>query len=124
MATVELIGSLLYLANPTRPDIAQAVVLSRYRGTPTAAHISEALRVLRYLKGTRDHTLQLGGSNTVLEGYLDPDYAGDLDTRASTIGFVFKVCGGAVVWDSKKLSATACSTIEAEFRAASHAVKF
>lgn len=120
----ELIGSLLYLANTTRPDIAQAVgVLSRYRGTPTTAHMHEALRVLRYLKETRDHTLQLGGSNTVLEGFVDADYGGDLDTRASTTGFLFKVYGGAVVWGSKKQSATACSTVEAEFRAASHAVK-
>ncbi|MBX9691948.1 MAG: Ty1/Copia family ribonuclease HI [Cyanobacteria bacterium] len=35
----------------------------------------------------------------------------------------FKVYGGAVVWDSKKQTATATSTVEAEFRAASHAVK-
>jgi hypothetical protein len=83
----------------------------------------EALRVLRYLKETRDHTLQLGGSSTVLEGFVDADYGGDLDTRASTTGFLFKVYGGAVVWGSKKQSATACSTVEAEFRAASHAVK-
>jgi transposase InsO family protein len=120
----ELIGSLLYLANTTRPDISQAVgVLSRYRGTPTSAHMQEGLRLVRYLKGTRDHALQLGGSHVVIEGFVDADYAGDLDTRASTTGFVYKVYGGAVVWGSKKQTATATSTVEAEFRAASHAVK-
>ena len=120
----ELIGSLLYLANTTRPDIAQAVgVLSRYRGTPTTAHMNEALRLLRYLKGTREYALQLGGSKVPLEGFVDADYAGDLDTRASTTGFVFRVYGGSVAWGSKKQSATANSTVEAEFRAASHAVK-
>jgi hypothetical protein len=120
----ELIGSLLYLANTTRPDIAQAVgVLSRYRGTPTTAHMQEALRVVRYLKGTRDYTLKLGGSSTPLVGYVDADYAGDIDMRASTTGFLFQVYGGTVVWGSKKQSATANSTVEAEFRAASHAVK-
>ncbi len=120
----ELIGSLLYLANTTRPDISQAVgVLSRYRGTPTSAHMQEGLRLVRYLKGTRDYALQLGGSHIPIEGFVDADYAGDLDTRASTTGFVFKVYGGAVVWGSKKQAATATSTVEAEFRAASHAVK-
>lgn len=120
----ELIGSLLYLANTTRPDIAQAVgVLSRYRGTPTTAHMQEGLRVVRYLKGTRDYALQLGGDDAPLVGYVDADYAGDLDIRASTTGFVFQVYGGSVVWGSKKQDATANSTVEAEFRAASHAVK-
>jgi hypothetical protein len=114
----------LYLANTTRPDISQAVgVLSRYRGIPTTAHMQEALRVVRYLKGTRDLALQLGGSSIALEGFVDADYAGDLDMRASTTGFVFRVYGGAVVWGSKKQGATANSTVEAEFRAASHAVK-
>jgi transposase InsO family protein len=120
----ELIGSLLYLANTTRPDIAQAVgVLSRYRGTPTTAHMQEGLRVVRYLKGTRDFALQLGGSDIPIAGFVDADYAGDLDMRASTTGFVFQVYGGSVVWGSKKQTGTATSTVEAEFRAASHAVK-
>jgi hypothetical protein len=48
----ELVGSLLYLANTTRPDIAQAVgVLSRYRGTPTTAHMQEGLRVVTISEG-------------------------------------------------------------------------
>jgi transposase InsO family protein len=120
----ELVGSLLYLANTTRPDIAQAVgVLSRYRGTPTTAHMQEGLRVVRYLKDTRDHALQLGGSDIPIAGFVDADYAGDLDMRASTTGFVFQVYGGSVVWGSKKQTGTATSTVEAEFRAASHAIK-
>ena len=120
----QLIGSLLYLANTTGPDIAHAVgVLSRYRGTPTTSHMEGALRVLRYLKDTKHFALRLGGSDLPVEGYVDADFAGDLDTRASTTGFVFKVYGGAVAWCSKKQSATATSTVEAEFRAASHAVK-
>jgi len=120
----ELVGSLLYLANTTRPDIAQAVgVLARYKEVATTAHWQEALRVIRYLKGTRDYALKLGGSDIPLEGFVDADFAGDVDMRASTSGFVFKVYGGAVVWSSKKQQATATSTVEAEFRAASQAVK-
>jgi hypothetical protein len=49
----ELLGSLLYLANTTRPDISTAVgILSRFRVSPTTAHYNAALRVLKYLKDT------------------------------------------------------------------------
>jgi hypothetical protein len=85
--------------------------------------MQEGLRVVRYLKDTRDLALQLGGGTSPLEGYVDADYAGDLDMRASTTGFLFQFYGGSVVWGSKKQSATATSTVESEFRAASHAVK-
>jgi hypothetical protein len=59
----------------------------------------------------------------VLEGFVDADYAGDLDHRHSTTGFVLSVFGSTVVWGSKIQSSVATSTVEAEFMAASHAVK-
>jgi hypothetical protein len=121
----ELIGSLLYIANTTRPDIAQAVgVLSRYRCNPTTAHWNAAMRVLHYLRDTKDKVLVLGGnSSVVLEGYVDADFAGDLDSRFSTSGYVFYVFGGAVSWTSKKQNSVATSTVEAEFMASSLAIK-
>ena len=69
----ELVGSLLYIANITRPDIAQAVgVLSRYRNTPTTAHMNEGLRVLRYLLSTRECVLVLGGKGVeYIKHYCD-----------------------------------------------------
>ena len=120
----ELVGSLLYIANTTRPDMAHAVgVLSRYRMSPTTAHWKEALRVLKYLVDTKDLALRLGGSSTVVVGHVDSDFAGDLDEKYSTTGFVLSVFGGAVVWCSTKQKSIATSTVEAEFMAASHAVK-
>jgi hypothetical protein len=56
-------------------------------------------------------------------GYVDADYAGDCDDRCSTSGYVFKVYGGAARWGSKKPFATVTSAVEAEFVAASLAVK-
>jgi hypothetical protein len=121
----ELIGSLLYIANTTRPDIAQAVgVLSRYRSAPTTSHWNAAIRVLHYLRETKERVLVLGRDPHVsLEGYVDADFAGDLDSRFSTSGYVFYVFGGAVSWSSKKQKSVATSTVEAEFMAASAAVK-
>eukprot|EP00253_Pinus_taeda_P014801 PITA_14801 len=51
------------------------------------------------------------------------DWAGDLDERRSTSGYVFNLFGGVVSWMSKKQSIVAQSNIEAEYMAATHASK-
>eukprot|EP00253_Pinus_taeda_P017461 PITA_17461 len=58
-----------------------------------------------------------------IRGFVDADWAGDLDQRISTSGYVFNLFGGAVSWMSKKQSVVALSTIEAEYMAATHASK-
>ena len=82
----------MYLAVCTRPDIAQAVgALARYMTSPTTIHWAAAIGVLRYLAGTKDYGICFGKDNATsqLSGYCDSDYAGDLDTRRSTTGYVF-----------------------------------
>ena len=50
-----IVGSLLYAAVSTRPDIAEAVgVLAKFNSCPTETHMTAAKRVIRYLKGTID----------------------------------------------------------------------
>jgi len=132
----ELLGSLNYLAITTRPDISNAVsILSRFKNAPTTAHWEAGKRVLAYLKGTADLGLTYGGGQSGIaayvdanfigdqqvEVYVDADYAGCLDTRKSTSGFVFKINGGAVNWGSKKQKSVASSTVESEY-IAFHAV--
>ena len=48
-------------------------------------------------------------------GYSDSDYAGCVDTRKSTFGYLFLLGGGAISWKSAKQSVIAASTMEAEF---------
>ncbi len=122
---MELVGSLLYLASCTRPDISQAVgALSRYMAHPTEHHWSTAKGVLRYLAGTPELGIVFNASGAAsLHGYCDADYAGDIDTRRSTTGYMFLLAGGAISWSSKLQPTVAVSTAEAEYMAAAHAVK-
>lgn len=111
-----LVGSLNYLACYTRPDLSQAVrALSRYQCMPTADHWAAALGVLSYLKGTAHLKLHLGGGSTKLLGYSDADWAGDVDSRLSTTGWVFLLGGAAISWSSKRQELVATSTAESEF---------
>jgi hypothetical protein len=121
----ELVGALLYLATCTRPDISYAVgVLSRFMGAPTKEHWTAALTVVRYISGTLGMGLQFGGAPSLsIVGFADADYAGDLDSRRSTTGFVFMLNGAAVSWRSKCQPTVATSTSEAEYMAAAAAIK-
>ena len=119
----ELVGSLLYLSTTSRPDIAFAEgVLSRDMACPEENHMRAAKGVLRYLRGAS----RLGvayGTYKPLQGYVDADWAGDVDARRSTTGFIFTLNGGPVSWASKRQSTVATSTAEAEYVAAAMATK-
>ena len=111
------IGSLLYLSVSTRPDITYAVsTLARFSSEPTKQHWTAAKRVMRYLKGTINHGIHYSkkGSQECI-CYSDADWAGDIDDRRSTSGYLFQISGGAVTWSSKKQSCVALSTAEAEY---------
>ncbi|CAI7803196.1 unnamed protein product [Closterium sp. NIES-53] len=123
----ELVGSLMYAMMCTRPDLAYPVsVLSRYvaPGRFTSHYWSAAKRVLRYLKGTQDYVLTLGGSSPVrLEGYNDSSYADDQSDRRSFQGYCFTLGSGVVSWRSTRSSSVSLSTCEAELYAGTMAAQ-
>jgi hypothetical protein len=55
--------------------------------------------------------------------FVDSNWAGDIDGRWSTSGYIFRLFGGAFSWISKKQSVVALSTIKDEYIAATHASK-
>ncbi|KAH9722966.1 Integrase catalytic domain-containing protein [Citrus sinensis] len=80
-----------------RSDIAQAVgAVSRYMANPGGEHWITVKRILRYIRGTSDVALCYGGSEFTVRGYVDSDFAGDLDKRKSTTGYVFTLAGATV----------------------------
>ena len=111
-----MVGSLLYAAMATRPDITQAVgAVSKFCAQPTEAHLTAVKRVLRYLSGTKELALRYRKSEEPPIGYSDADWAGDHDDRHSTSGNLFMFGGGAICWSSKKQAVVALSTSEAEY---------
>ncbi|KAH9659545.1 hypothetical protein KPL70_023885 [Citrus sinensis] len=118
------VGSLMFAMICTRPDIAQAVgAISRYMMNPGGEHWITVKRILRYIRGTSDVALCYGGSEFTVRGYVDSDFAGDLDKRKSTTSYVFTLAGAAVSWVSKLQTVVALSTIEAEYMAATQTCK-
>jgi hypothetical protein len=110
------VGSLIYMVTGTRPDIAVAVgEVSKYLENPGEQHWMAVKRILRYLKGTADWSLICKTDSINLVGYADADWAGDLDSRRSTTGYVFQIGGFPVCWKSKRQPTVALSTSEAEY---------
>ena len=118
------IGSLLYLVQATRPDLAYPVIrLSQFASSPCRIHADALKRVLRYLRGTIAAKLLLGDlSPTDLLGYFDAAF-GDSAKRFSTCGYVFLFFGSPISWASKVQRTVALSTVESEYMAATEAAK-
>jgi hypothetical protein len=119
-----IIGSLLFLALTTRPDIQLAVgKCARYNSNPLTSHLTAARRILRYLKGTPALGLFFSSEKTDLIGYSDADFAGDYDDRKSTSGYIFMFGGGPISWYSGKQKSTSVSTAGAEYIALGSCVR-
>ena len=81
--------------------------------------------ILRYILNTVDVGLVFqhdGSLGQQMIGYVDSDYAGDLDKCRSTTGYVFTLAGGPISWRSTLQSTVAVSTIEAEYMATTEAI--
>ncbi|KAK8948464.1 hypothetical protein KSP39_PZI005002 [Platanthera zijinensis] len=119
--------SLMYLMVCTSPDIAQAVgVVSRFMHDPGQGHWQAVKWILRYLKGTVDVGLvyeRQQSSVGLCMSYTDSDYAGDIDRRRSTTGYLFTLAGGPVSCRSTLQSIVALSTTEAEYMTVTKAMK-
>ena len=110
----------MYAMVCSRPDLAYAMSLvSRYMSNSSKEHWKTVRWVFRYLRGTADCGLKFGKTDKRLIGYVDSDYAADLDRRRSLTGYVFTVGSCSVSWRATLQSVVALSTTEAEYMAVS-----
>jgi hypothetical protein len=79
-------------------------------------HWDAAIRVVRYLKGTRLFRLELGGHNAIHPlGFSDSDWNNCPSTSRSVGGYCFSLGTGMVSWASRKQPITADSSCYAEY---------
>jgi len=129
----EMVGSALYLAMGSRPNIMYAVVcLSRFTTGPAKEHLEAPKYLYRYLNGTADYCIHYDSKSLKgLVGFSDSDWAGlDVDIidqhsrnlrRRSITGNIFSLAGGPITWHSHTQKTIALSSTEAEYMALSDA---
>ena len=117
-------ASALQYLTLTRPDIAHVVQQAcLYMHVPREPHMHLVKRILRYIKGTLDHSLHLSSSSSVaLTAYSDADWAGCPDTRRSMSGYCVYLGDNLVSWSSKRQTTVSRSSAEAEYRAVAQVV--
>lgn len=113
---MQAIGSLLFAAQITRPDISFAVnLLSRYGTNPGKAHWTAVKRIMRYLKGTSSLRITYRHEETEITGFCDADYAGNIETKQTTTGYFFLFQDAAISWSSKLQKRITLSSTESEY---------
>ncbi|GKA55636.1 ribonuclease H-like domain-containing protein, partial [Tanacetum coccineum] len=118
-----LAGALQYLTF-TRPDISYVVQqICLYMHDPRDPYFTALKRILRYVRGTIDHGLQLYVSSTSqLTAYTDADWAGCPVTRRSTSGYCVFLSDNLLSWSVKRHVTLSHFSAEAEYRGVANVV--
>jgi hypothetical protein len=120
------VGQLRYLADHTKPDILTAVgLLGQVAAQPHQTHHKGIKHLARYLKGSRDIPLILGGTDQEIDlfGYVDASHLPD-KTSKPRLGYCFflNLQSGTIYARSVKSKSVSHSSCEAEIGAIDAAV--
>jgi hypothetical protein len=113
-----VIGSLMYLACGTRPDLAYAVnMLARFCAAPSAVHWTALDWLIGYLGGTTERGLVYQEGDGGLDLWTDANWGGEHER--STTGYLLTHGSNSIAWGSKRQTVVAMSTCAAEYLALS-----
>ena len=88
---------------------------ARFTAKLTEQHWKAVKHILQYIAGTINFGLKFTrGGSIYCTGFSDANWAGDIDDRKSTSGYLIKVGSGPISWRSRKQTCIALSTAEAE----------
>ena len=121
----ELVGSLMWLSNQTRPDISNAVrSVARYAHAPKLKHWKAARGILEYLNASSSYGVTFQrGSGLEMVVYADAAYAPKETKRKSVSGGAVMCGGAAIQWISRTQKCTTLSSSEAEYVAMAEGFK-
>jgi len=125
-----IIGTLMWIACQTRPDIAYAVSkCSRYSANSTFDHDLAVKQIIRYLVDTAELRLRYEPfREKEVEGaeffeYIDSAHANCLNSRRFTFGYMFFLWNESISWSFKRQQCVSTSSAEAEYVDECNAVK-
>ncbi|CAI7882311.1 unnamed protein product [Closterium sp. NIES-53] len=133
-----LVGSLMYAAVNTRPDVAFATrQLARVVQCPNEEQVAAGMRVAKYLGQTPTVGLQYSAAaqscqksadgvepgRLFVTAFSDASFASELEDMTSVGGFICCVVGGPTAWESKKQVDQALSLVESEYMALFRAIR-
>ena len=129
----QAIGMLTYLQGTSRPDIAMPVhQCARFSSNPKRSHEKALIKIVRYLKGTKDKGIILNADKTRgIECYVDASFApgwkaedaNEASNLLSRTGYIIYYASVPVHWCSKMQSEITLSTAESEYVALSQAMR-
>ncbi|KAI7933335.1 hypothetical protein MJO28_017711 [Puccinia striiformis f. sp. tritici] len=117
-----VLGSLMYLACGTRPDISYAVnMLARYSSRPSLLHWEALDHLVGYIRKNPRRALSFEAGEKAIKLYVDAEWGGEHER--STTGYLLQHCGNPITWGSKRQEVVAMSTCAAEYVALSIATQ-
>jgi hypothetical protein len=109
------IGSLLWFAVCTRPDIMFMVnALAQFQSAPTTRAYTAVKHIFRYLRGTLHLGILIKGDDSPLTAYTDSSHGDKLLGRKSATGALYMFAGSPVHWICRKQRHVTISSTEAE----------
>jgi hypothetical protein len=116
-----IVGMMMFLANNTRPDIANAThQCARFTHAPRKSHALAVKKIIRYLQGTKDKGLIMKPTSDLsIDCYVDTDFAGlygqedpqDPISVKSRTGYDLFLANCPLFWVSKLQTEIASSTM-------------
>ncbi|MBW0467149.1 hypothetical protein O181_006864 [Austropuccinia psidii MF-1] len=110
------IGMILYLAQATGPDVMFSVNYLVHFSMATKNQHWHALRhLISYLRSTIGESLVISAdaNRKVAEMYIDANWGGE--GSRSQHGYIGRLWGAPIMWDSKRQTCVASSTFQAEY---------
>jgi hypothetical protein len=124
LSYMQLVGSLLYIANMSRPDaMFTASMLCRFMHKPYAKHMNAARRLAIYLKTNIDLKLKYTANKSDPVIYCDSDFGNVNNNMKSITGIITMYNNNCISWSSSLQTTIATCTAEAELTSIRDACK-